>query len=65
MVMDKRVQLFILDLEHMKAASPFFKRRIKRNLGHLKRSIIFHTDRDLDDWKTFISHYKNAFTQSG
>lgn len=64
-LMDKKVQLFILDLEHMKPAGLFFKRRIKRNLRRLERSLIFHTGRDLDDWNVFISHYKNALTGSG
>ena len=64
-VKDKKVQLYLLDLEHMKPAGLFFKRRIKRNLRRFKGSLMFETNENLDDWNTFMSHYKNAFTKLG
>jgi len=64
-VKDRKAQLYLLDLEHMKPAGLFFKRRIKRNLRRFKGSLMFEANKNLDDWNTFMGHYKNAFTPFG
>jgi hypothetical protein len=64
-VSGEKVQLFVLDLEHMKPTGLFFKRRIKRNLRRAKKSLIFSAGGELDVWETFMNHYKKAFIKTG
>lgn len=53
-----KIQLFILDLEHMKNAGVFAKRRLIRNLSRFRRSLLQNANGNLDDYNVFLTYYK-------